>query len=154
MQPQPSPAPAIVALSDGLMRSVIGTVTDAGPVRRELDENAGEAESAAPTQRLDVAVSSIEVVTDDEDVQAAMSGGVRLTVRWLAGESAAGAAEREPVGAGAFSRRDHCDLPLQSRHDHHFAGVLRSGDRGAYGWASCMIFNGQGSRAMPGRSAR
>ena len=35
-----------------------------------------------------------------------------------------------------------------------FAGVLRSGDRAAFGWASCMSFNGQGSRAMPGRSAR
>ena len=34
------------------MRSVVGTVTDAGPVRRELEENAGEAEIAAPTRGL------------------------------------------------------------------------------------------------------
>ena len=89
MQPQPAATPALVALSDGLMRTVEGTVTDAAPVRRELEENVGEAAMIAPTQRLDVAVSSVEIVSDDEDAQAAMSGGVRLTVRWPEGESAA-----------------------------------------------------------------
>src|ERR1700739_996939 len=87
MQPQPAPTPAIVALSDGLMRTVEGTITDAGPVRGELEQNVDEAENTSPTQRLDVAISSIEVVTDDEDVQAAMQGGVRLTVRWPEGET-------------------------------------------------------------------
>jgi competence protein ComEC len=43
MQPQPAATPALVALSDGLMRTVEGTVTDAAPVRRELEENVGEA---------------------------------------------------------------------------------------------------------------
>jgi competence protein ComEC len=86
MQPQPAPSTAIVALSDGLVRSVEGTVTVAGPIRGELEMDAGEAESSAPTQRLDIAVSSVEVVTDDEDAQAVMRGGIRLTVRWPEGE--------------------------------------------------------------------
>ena len=88
MQPQPAPASKMVALSDGLMRSIDATVTDAGPVRRELEENVGETQNSAPTQRLDVAVSSVEVVTDDEDTQAATSGGARITVRWPEGEPA------------------------------------------------------------------
>lgn len=89
MQPLPAATPALIALSDGLMRTVEGTVTDAAPVRRELEENVVEAAPIAPTQRLDVAVSSIEIVTDDKDLQAAMPGGVRITVRWPEGESAA-----------------------------------------------------------------
>ena len=87
MQPQPAPTPAIDALSDGLARTVEGTITDAGPVRGESEEDADEAARAVPTQRLDIAISNIEFVTDDEDVQAAMQGGVRLTVRWPEGES-------------------------------------------------------------------
>ena len=89
MQPQPSPAPAMIVLSDGLIRSVEGTITDAGQVRPELEENVGEAEGSAPTQRLDIAVTSVEMVTDDQDVQAATDGGVRITVRWPGGEAAA-----------------------------------------------------------------
>jgi competence protein ComEC len=82
MQPQPSPSPALAALSDGLVRTVEGTITDAGPVRRELQQNVDEAQSIAPTQRLDLRVASVEVVTDEEDAQKTMSGGVRMTVRW------------------------------------------------------------------------
>jgi competence protein ComEC len=88
IQPQPAAEPAIVTLSDGLLRSVEGTITDAAPIRRDLEENAGETESTA-TQRLDIALSSIEVVTDDKDVQSAIQGNVRLTVRWSEGKSAA-----------------------------------------------------------------
>jgi competence protein ComEC len=86
MQPQPAPAPALAALSDGLVRNVEGTITDAGPVRGELEQNVDEAQSTAPTQRLDVRIANVEVVTDDEDIQATMPGGVRLTVRWPDGQ--------------------------------------------------------------------
>ncbi|MGA7241738.1 MAG: ComEC/Rec2 family competence protein, partial [Terracidiphilus sp.] len=86
MQPQPAPAPALAALSDGLVRTVEGTVIDAGPVRGELEQNVEEAANAAPTQRLDLRISDVEVVTDDEDAQTTMQGGARLTVRWPEGE--------------------------------------------------------------------
>jgi competence protein ComEC len=86
MQPQPAPAPALAELSDGLIRTVEGTITDAGPVRGEVEQNVDEAQNTAPTQRLDVRIASVEVVTDDEDAQAAMPGGVRLTVRWPDGQ--------------------------------------------------------------------
>jgi competence protein ComEC len=75
MQPQPAPAPALAALSDGLVRTVEGTVIDAGPVRGELEQNVEEAANAAPTQRLDLRISDVEVVTDDEDAQTTMQGG-------------------------------------------------------------------------------
>ena len=86
MQPQPAAAPALAALSDGLVRNVEGTIVDAGPVREELEQNVDEAQSTVPTQRLDVRIASVEVVSDDKDEQEATPGGVRLTVRWPDGQ--------------------------------------------------------------------
>ena len=88
MQPQPAPAPALATLSDGLVRTVEGTIVDAGPVRKELEQNVDEAQSTAETQRLDVRIASVEAVSDDEDEQEAVQGSVRLTVRWPEGETA------------------------------------------------------------------
>lgn len=89
MQPQPAPSPALAPLSDGLMRTVEGTIISAGPMREEVAQDVDEDSSTTPTQRLDLEVSSVEVVTDQEDEQTAMQGGVRLTVRWPDGEAAA-----------------------------------------------------------------
>jgi competence protein ComEC len=96
MEPQPAPAPALAALSDGLLRTVEGTVVDAGPVRGETEQSLidhddhGEAAEPAqrPSQRIDLRVSSMEVVTDTDDAQTPVEGGVRLTVHWP--QSAAG----------------------------------------------------------------
>ncbi len=121
MQPQPAPTPEIAALSDGLLRTVEGTIVDAGPIRREVSQAIDEANVAEQTQRLDLAISSVEVVTDDEDAQRAMPGGVRLTVRWADGGAAARGfhcGERIRADArlmqpevyrdpGAWSRRDY-----------------------------------------------
>src|ERR1035438_1734039 len=69
MEPHPAPAPAVAALSDGLLRTVEGTVVDAGPVRGETEQNlidhewhdnhgepAEPAQQAAqrPSQRIDL----------------------------------------------------------------------------------------------------
>ena len=85
MEPNPSPAPTIATLSDGLLRTVEGTVVDAAPMREELVQNVEETASEGLSQRIDVRVSSIEVVNDTEDAQALADGGVRLTVRWPQG---------------------------------------------------------------------
>jgi competence protein ComEC len=83
MEPHPAPAPALAALSDGLLRTVEGTVIDAGPVRGEAEQDLNEPEVIQrPSQRIDLRVSSLEVVTDDEDAQRPVEGRVRLTVRW------------------------------------------------------------------------
>ena len=122
MQPQPAPAPLIATLSDGLVRTVEGTVIDAGPVRGELEQNVEETANTAPTQRLDLRISNVEVVTDDVDAQTALQGGVRLTVRWPEGQSPSSAGfhcgERIRADArlllpevyrdpGAWNRRDY-----------------------------------------------
>ena len=89
MEPHPAPAPAVAALSDGLLRTVEGTVEDTGPVRGEIEHNLTEHDESAPapvvqspTQRIDLRVSTLEVVTDAEDAQLPATGGVRLTIRW------------------------------------------------------------------------
>ena len=85
MEPQPAAAPELAALSDGLLRTVEGTVVDAGPVRTELEQNVDEPTATAPTQRMDLRVATVEVVNDESDAQAPVGGGVRLTVRWPVG---------------------------------------------------------------------
>jgi competence protein ComEC len=94
MQPHPAPAPAVAALSDGLLRTVEGTVVNTGPVRGEIEQNLNDYENHGdpadpapqpeqqPSQRIDLRVSSLEVVNDAEDVQEPAEGTVRLTVRW------------------------------------------------------------------------
>jgi competence protein ComEC len=82
MEPHPAPAPQLLALSDGLLRTVEGTVVNVGPVRTEIEQNVGELSTVTPSQRVDLRVDSVEVVTDASDAQAPMNGGVRLTVRW------------------------------------------------------------------------
>lgn len=90
MEPRPAPAPAIASLSDGLLRTVEGTVVDAGPVRGETEQSLidrddhGEAADPQqrPSQRIDLRVSSMEVVTDTDDAQTPVEGGVRLTIHW------------------------------------------------------------------------
>src|ERR1700722_1724143 len=86
MEPQPAAAPELAALSDGLLRTVEGTVVDAGPVRTELEQNVDEPTATAPTQRIDLRVATVEVVGDESDAQAPAGGGVRLTVRWPVGD--------------------------------------------------------------------
>ncbi len=88
MQPQPAPEPGVAALSDGLMRAAEGTVTNAGLVRSEAGEDSGENTVTGPSQRLDIQLENVEFVSDDEDAQKPLSGGVRLTVRWPAGSEA------------------------------------------------------------------
>ena len=85
MEPHPAPTPALATLSDGLLRTVEGTVVGTGPVRTELEQNVDEPSAASPSERVDLRVASVEVVNDESDAQALMGGGVRLTVRWPAG---------------------------------------------------------------------
>ncbi len=89
MEPHPAPAPALAALSDGLLRTVEGTVVDAGPVRSELEQDLdAPAPPERPSQRIDVRISTLEVVSDDADLQSPVQGSVRLTIRWPANQSA------------------------------------------------------------------
>jgi competence protein ComEC len=86
MEPHPAPAPALAGLSDGLLRTVEGTVVGTGPLRTEpqetdLDQNVDEPSPASPSERVDLRVESVEVVSDESDAQALVGGGVRLTVR-------------------------------------------------------------------------
>ena len=113
MEPQPAPPPVLSALSDGLLRTMEGTVMDAGPVRSEIEEDSEEPSGVVleePTQRIDVRVSSIEKVTDGEDVQVPAEGAVRLTVRWPS-------LPDRPFRCGERVRADARLLPPEVYHD-------------------------------------
>ena len=114
MEPQPAPAPVISALSDGLLRTVEGTVVDAGPVRAEIDDDLDPTPSPLPpekpTQRVDLRLSSIENVTDENDAQVPADGIVRLTLRW---PSVPG----QPFRCGERLRADIRPLPPQVYRD-------------------------------------
>jgi competence protein ComEC len=85
MQPEPAPEPKLAILSDGLTRTIEGTVIDAGPVREEPATEVSYAPEDGPSQRIDVRISSLEVVSDIEDIQQSESGIVRMTVHWPGG---------------------------------------------------------------------
>jgi competence protein ComEC len=113
MEPHPAPAPALAALSDGLLRTVEGTVVDAGPVRGETEQNLDEPSSAQrPSQRVDLRVSSLEVVTDAGDAQTPIVGRVRLTVRWPVAT-----AIQQPFQCGERLRAVVRLLPPEVYHD-------------------------------------
>ncbi|MGA7341949.1 MAG: ComEC/Rec2 family competence protein [Terracidiphilus sp.] len=112
MEPYPAPAPALAALSDDLLRTVEGTVTDAGPVRAETEQNVDEPTAQAYSQRVDLRVSSLELVTDSEDRQLPVTGGIRLTIRWP--DSALPA---QPFRCGEQLRAVVRLLPPETYHD-------------------------------------
>jgi len=111
MEPHPAPAPALATLSDGLLRTVEGTVSDAGPVRTELEQNVEEASATSPSQRVDLRVESVEVVSEESDAQSPTGGGVRLTIRWPAGTRA------QVLACGDRVRADVRLLPPEIYHD-------------------------------------
>jgi competence protein ComEC len=91
MQPHPAPAPGLAILSDGLIRTVEGTVIDIGPLRSTGEEDLDEpATEQRPTQRIDVRAATLETVSNFEDAQQSASGNVRLTVRWPVSSRPAG----------------------------------------------------------------
>ncbi|MGO9338861.1 MAG: ComEC/Rec2 family competence protein [Terracidiphilus sp.] len=117
MEPHPAPAPALAALSDGLLRTVEGTVIDAGPVRSEREQDLdAPATLERPSQRIDLRVSTLEVVTDDADAQVSTSGAVRLTVRWPVSRSAQQPTP-QPFQCGDRLRAVVRLLPPETYHD-------------------------------------
>ncbi len=119
MQPQPAPSPALATFSDGLLRTVEGTVVDAGPVRTEIEQNVDERLPAAPSQSVDLRLSTIEKVTGTEDDQVPVTGGVRVTVRWPVGSAV------QPFGCG---ERIRAVVPLLPPEIYHDPGVWNRAD--------------------------
>lgn len=115
MEPQPAPAADVEALSDGLLRTVEGTVIESSPVRAERPDDADEDALDGPSQRIDLRVSNIERVTDREDRQVPVAGNVRLTVRWP--EAAQNASQTQGFLCGDHVRAVVRLLPPQEYRD-------------------------------------
>ncbi|MGC9157753.1 MAG: ComEC/Rec2 family competence protein [Terracidiphilus sp.] len=123
MEPHPAPAPELAALSDGLLRTVEGTVVNAGPMRSasnpgvidRADMDAPAEHAGQKTQLIDLRVSSLEVVTDREDAQVPVAGGVRLAVRWP--ENPSREAAPQPFRCGQRIRAAVRLLPPEVYHD-------------------------------------
>ena len=116
MQTQPAPATALAALSDGLVRAVEGTIVDAEPVRQEIEQDLDEPTNPQrPSQRIDLRVSTLEVVSDAADGQAAIAGSVRLTIRWPT--EASGQPSPQPFQCGDRLRAGARLLQPETYHD-------------------------------------
>lgn len=100
MEPHAAASASIANLSDGLSRTLEGTVTAAAAVREATVVSVDEPSREGPSQRVDVRVDSLEVVTDSEDAQQPAPGGVRLTMHWEPG------AHPEPFKCGEKIRVD------------------------------------------------
>lgn len=128
MEPQPVAPPTLARLSDGLLRTVEGTVVDTGPLRTEREDTIREdtaeeltvaAPSQSPSQNIDLRVATIEKVTDAADRQIPATGGVRLTVRWPEPEQdpTASQAAPQPFPCGERVRAIARLLPPETYHD-------------------------------------
>ena len=116
MEPQPAPAPQLAALSDGLSRTVEGTIIGAGPLRNETEEDLDNpALGQNPSQGIDLRVSTLEVVTDDADLQSPVTGNVHLTIRWPQAQSSQPAPQ--PFQCGDRLRAQARLLPPETYHD-------------------------------------
>ena len=141
MEPHPAPDQPLLALSDGLLRTAEGTLTNVGPVRTETDLSVDDPAATIAVQTMDVRIASLEVVNDDEDVQAPVTGSVRLTVRWPHGQTAAPFQCGERIGAvvrllppekyrdpGVWSRTDYLlDQGITATASQDVARVERLG---------------------------
>ena len=111
VEPHPAASPQLLALSDGLLRTMEGTVTAAGPIQGEPNESDPATDADQPTQRIDLRLDSIEVVDDTADRQLPVTGSVRLTVRWPANVHGAATPCGERIRVTARL------LPPQAYHD-------------------------------------
>jgi competence protein ComEC len=121
-EPAPTADPAVVQISDGLLRTVEGTVVDAGPSRSRYpaDDATGDQDFEAvadPTgeqiQRVDIQLTSAEVVTDASDAIASIPGDtarLRLSVLWASRLAAA-------IRCGQRLRAAVRILPSETFHD-------------------------------------
>jgi len=82
-----------------------------------LNDDAPAAQDPAPElkQRIDLRVSSLETVTDTEDAQTPVSGGVRLIVRWPEGTATQN--EAAAFQCGERVRANVRLLPPETYHD-------------------------------------
>jgi competence protein ComEC len=125
-EPAPAPDPAIAKLSDGLLRTIEGTVTDSGPLRSR--DAAGESPedqepetalelSGEQIQRVEIRLTSAEVVNDASDtilpIAETENAKLRLSVVWPAHSGAA-------IHCGQRLRAVVRILPPETFHD---AGV-------------------------------
>jgi competence protein ComEC len=120
MEPQPAPAPQIATLSDGLLRTLDGTVSVTGPVRTETQTNVDEPSTSTESQRIDLRVDDLEFVNDSVDEQRPSPGGVRLTVRWPEGEQAStfGCGERIRATVRLFRPEVYNDAGAWNRAEY------------------------------------
>jgi competence protein ComEC len=123
MEPHPAPAPALAALSNGLLRTLEGTVVDAGPIRTEIEQNLDEpAPAQRPSQRIDLRVSTLEIVSDDSDAQTPVSGSVRLTIRWPLPDVSGASAQAAPQAFHCGDRL-RAEARLLQPETYHDPGV-------------------------------
>ncbi len=85
----PHPRRKLRRSSDGLLRTVEGTVIGTDSIQSDADQSADEPSNDGHWQRIDLHVSSMEFVDDTTDNQIPVAeGAVRINVRWPANATA------------------------------------------------------------------
>ena len=136
-EPTPAPDKNLLQLSNGLLRTVEGTVSSAEPVRQSMDANSNadvdntsfsessqESMPSSSSQQIDLEVSSAEILSDDVDRMEKFAPGpadrIRLIIRWPVG------AVRREFNCGEQLR---AVIQMQEPEAFHDPGTW---DRGAY----------------------
>jgi competence protein ComEC len=84
---RPLPDGQIQSMRDGLLRGVEGTLIAVGPLKEQNVSGADEQPELRLSRTLDLAVTRIERVNDNEDVWQSARGGLRITVTTKPGEA-------------------------------------------------------------------
>lgn len=120
MEVEPQPSKDLALLSDGLLRTIEGTITTASPVRHEVEQDVDDPVQAREryVQRVEVRFTGVEVITDATDEIEPMAGGARLTLRWTL----------PPASPFSCGQRIRADVRLLQPETYHDAGAWNSAE--------------------------
>lgn len=135
-EPEPAASPAVLTLSDGLLRTVEGTVIGAEPLRsssvdtslEDSDPSSDPANNSEHTQQIDLAISAAEAVTDTVDTMQPVprdpSARIRITIHWPSGTSFADhLAPGQPIDGIHCGQRIRAVLRMLPPDTFHDPGV-------------------------------
>ncbi|MFC5863715.1 ComEC/Rec2 family competence protein [Acidicapsa dinghuensis] len=133
-EPEPAANPVILSYSDGLLRTVEGSIVNAEPIRnnridpsiidpslQDSDSTSEPASNSQRTQQVDLAISSVEAISDTTDAMQTIaetpSARVRITIHWPATPHPSSSQPLDSLQCGQHIRAVLRMLPPDTFHD-------------------------------------